>query len=202
MVRELFGAGKLLGVEILPLVTDGGWYNPNGLLLLPPPSAFFLIGLFIWALRSFQTLTRSKQPDFKMAKHILHSRRAPNMEQFSEPVCSLYLYRQHGLGVLPGHVHLPRGLQERSHAAALGLGCCSDRCLDDHRARQLPHLHLPAWPTAHLAWAGLPDLDLSFLGLLSYIGVIAAQWFRFIEMFLDKYRARALYNALGAFSCR
>ena len=52
-VRELFGAGKLFGVEILPLVTDGGWYNPNGLLLLPP-SAFFLIGLFIWALRSLE----------------------------------------------------------------------------------------------------------------------------------------------------
>ena len=52
VVRELFGAGKLMGIEILPLVTEGGWYNPNGLLLLPP-SAFFLIGLFIWALRSF-----------------------------------------------------------------------------------------------------------------------------------------------------
>ena len=47
VVRELFGAGKLMGFEILPLVTDGGWYIPNGLLLLPP-SAFFLIGLFIW----------------------------------------------------------------------------------------------------------------------------------------------------------
>ncbi|MCK6391961.1 MAG: NADH:ubiquinone reductase (Na(+)-transporting) subunit D, partial [Azonexus sp.] len=46
VVRELFGAGKLLGIEILPLIKDGGWYQPNGLLLLPP-SAFFLIGLFI-----------------------------------------------------------------------------------------------------------------------------------------------------------
>ena len=34
-VRELFGAGKLFGIEVLPLVTEGGWYNPNGLLLLP-----------------------------------------------------------------------------------------------------------------------------------------------------------------------
>ena len=47
VVRELFGSGKLFGFEILPLVTEGGWYNPNGLLLLPP-SAFFLIGIFIW----------------------------------------------------------------------------------------------------------------------------------------------------------
>jgi Na+-transporting NADH:ubiquinone oxidoreductase subunit D len=67
VVRELFGAGKLFGYEILPLVTDGGWYNPNGLLLLPP-SAFFLIGLFIWALRSFQT-EQVEEPDFKLAKH-------------------------------------------------------------------------------------------------------------------------------------
>ncbi len=64
-VRELFGAGKLFGIEILPLVTEGGWYNPNGLLLLPP-SAFFLIGLFIWALRSWKP-DQVEEPDFKMA---------------------------------------------------------------------------------------------------------------------------------------
>ena len=67
VVRELFGAGKLMGIEILPLVTEGGWYNPNGMLLLPP-SAFFLIGLFIWALRSFHT-EQVEAPDFKMAPH-------------------------------------------------------------------------------------------------------------------------------------
>lgn len=50
-VRELFGTGKLFGVSVLPVVNDGGWYVPNGLLLLPP-SAFFLIGLIIWGLRS------------------------------------------------------------------------------------------------------------------------------------------------------
>ena len=66
-VRELFGAGKLFGIEILPLVTDGGWYNPNGLLLLPP-SAFFLIGLFIWALRSWKP-AQVEEPDFRLAKH-------------------------------------------------------------------------------------------------------------------------------------
>ncbi len=52
--RELFGAGKLLGFTILPTVNDGGWYLPNGLMLLPP-SAFFIIGLLIWALRSWKT---------------------------------------------------------------------------------------------------------------------------------------------------
>jgi Na+-transporting NADH:ubiquinone oxidoreductase subunit D len=68
VVRELFGAGKLMGIEILPLVTEGGWYNPNGLLLLPP-SAFFLIGLFIWALRSFHK-EQVEEPDYKLAKHV------------------------------------------------------------------------------------------------------------------------------------
>ncbi|MFC3151333.1 NADH:ubiquinone reductase (Na(+)-transporting) subunit D [Litoribrevibacter euphylliae] len=65
--RELFGAGKLFGIEILPLVTEGGWYNPNGLLLLPP-SAFFLIGGIIWAIRTFQK-DQVEAPDFKIAKN-------------------------------------------------------------------------------------------------------------------------------------
>ena len=66
-VRELFGAGKLFGIEILPLVTEGGWYNPNGLLLLPP-SAFFLIGFLIWAIRAVQT-DQVEESEFKIAKH-------------------------------------------------------------------------------------------------------------------------------------
>ena len=51
--RELFGSGSLLGYQILPLVNDGGWYVPNGMLLLPP-SAFFIIGFFIWAVRTWK----------------------------------------------------------------------------------------------------------------------------------------------------
>ncbi len=63
-VRELFGSGKILGMEIMPLVKDGGWYTPNGLLLLPP-SAFFLIGLLIWAVRAWKPVQVEK-PDFKI----------------------------------------------------------------------------------------------------------------------------------------
>ncbi|MGF1696886.1 NADH:ubiquinone reductase (Na(+)-transporting) subunit D [Vibrio kyushuensis] len=48
--RELFGSGKLFGLEVLPLVSNGGWYQPNGMMLLAP-SAFFLIGFMIWAIR-------------------------------------------------------------------------------------------------------------------------------------------------------
>ncbi len=65
VVRELLGSGKLLGYEILSVTTDGGWYVPNGLLLLPP-SAFFLIGLFIWALRSWKK-NQVEASEFKIA---------------------------------------------------------------------------------------------------------------------------------------
>ena len=67
VVRELFGTGKLFGVEILPLVTEGGWYQANGLLLLPP-SAFFLIGLLIWAIRAVNT-EQVEEPDFRIVHH-------------------------------------------------------------------------------------------------------------------------------------
>ena len=49
--RELFGAGALFGIEILPLTSNGGWYQGNGLLLLPA-SAFFIIGGVVWAIRA------------------------------------------------------------------------------------------------------------------------------------------------------
>ncbi|MCC5855510.1 MAG: NADH:ubiquinone reductase (Na(+)-transporting) subunit D [Idiomarina sp.] len=51
--RELFGSGSLFGLQILPLITEGGWYTPVGLLVLPP-SAFFIIGGFIWVLRTYR----------------------------------------------------------------------------------------------------------------------------------------------------
>jgi Na+-transporting NADH:ubiquinone oxidoreductase subunit D len=52
-IRELFGSGSLFGVTILQTTNNGGWYVPNGLLLLPP-SAFFVIGLLIWAFRTWK----------------------------------------------------------------------------------------------------------------------------------------------------
>lgn len=63
--RELFGSGSVFGITILQTVQDGGWYVPNGLMLLPP-SAFFVIGLFIWALRSVDT-EQYEENEFKMS---------------------------------------------------------------------------------------------------------------------------------------
>lgn len=66
-VRELFGSGSLFGVQILSLAKDGGWYVPNGMLLLPP-SAFFLIGLIIWAVRAWKP-AQVEKPDFQIQAH-------------------------------------------------------------------------------------------------------------------------------------
>ncbi|MBO6815006.1 MAG: NADH:ubiquinone reductase (Na(+)-transporting) subunit D [Rhizobiaceae bacterium] len=53
VVRELFGSGSLFGVTVMETVNNGGWYVPNGMLLLPP-SAFFIIGFIIWAFRTWK----------------------------------------------------------------------------------------------------------------------------------------------------
>jgi Na+-transporting NADH:ubiquinone oxidoreductase subunit D len=62
--RELFGAGKLWGYEVLSLTTDGGWYVANGMMLMAP-SAFFLIGLLIWVIRIYDK-KQVEEPDFKI----------------------------------------------------------------------------------------------------------------------------------------
>jgi Na+-transporting NADH:ubiquinone oxidoreductase subunit D len=49
-VRELFGSGTVLGASVFPLAAEGGWYTPNGLMVLSP-GAFFIIGFLIWVLR-------------------------------------------------------------------------------------------------------------------------------------------------------
>ncbi len=63
-VRELFGTGALLGYQILPLASAGGWYEPNGLLVLAP-SAFFLIAAIIWAVRAWKP-TQQEEPEFRI----------------------------------------------------------------------------------------------------------------------------------------
>jgi Na+-transporting NADH:ubiquinone oxidoreductase subunit D len=66
--RELLGAGTLFGREILPLTSNGGWYEANGLMLLPP-SAFFIIGLLIWAVRSLRP-KQVERPEYQI--HEVH----------------------------------------------------------------------------------------------------------------------------------
>lgn len=68
-VRELLGSGTLLGYTILPSINDGGWYYTNGMMLLPP-SAFFIIGLMIWGIRSWKT-SQVEKAEFRI--HQAHS---------------------------------------------------------------------------------------------------------------------------------
>ncbi len=65
--RELLGAGSVFGITILQTVQNGGWYVPNGLLLLPP-SAFFIIGLLIWVMRSVNP-EQVEDNEFKMKEN-------------------------------------------------------------------------------------------------------------------------------------
>ena len=58
--RELLGSGSLFGHQVFRLQRDGGWYEPNGLMLLAP-SAFFIIGLIIWALRTWKPEQREEE---------------------------------------------------------------------------------------------------------------------------------------------
>jgi len=71
-LREFFGSGSLFGFQILPLVTEGGWYTPNGLMLLAP-SAFFIIGLLIWALRAWKT-EQVEEVEYEIGGHTALSR--------------------------------------------------------------------------------------------------------------------------------
>ena len=61
-LRELFGKGELMGVTVLPLADQGGWFTPLSLMLLAP-SAFFLLGGLVWAIRSWRT-EQAEAPDF------------------------------------------------------------------------------------------------------------------------------------------
>lgn len=67
-IRELFGTGNLWGVPILPLAAEGGWFNPVGIMLLPP-SAFFIIGFLIWGIRSWKP-RQVEKPEYQI--HQVH----------------------------------------------------------------------------------------------------------------------------------
>lgn len=69
--RELFGGGRLLGFQVLPLAEQGGWFTPLSLMLMAP-SAFFLLGGLVWTVRSIWP-EQADGPDF--APHDLKEER-------------------------------------------------------------------------------------------------------------------------------
>jgi len=68
LIREPLGAGTLLGYELLPKVTQGGWYHPNGLMLLAP-SALFIIGFLIWGLRTWKP-SQVEKAEYRIAPNV------------------------------------------------------------------------------------------------------------------------------------
>lgn len=62
-IRELFGSGSLMGYRLLALARDGGWFEPNEMLLLPP-SAFFIIGFMVWGIRAWKP-EQQEEPEFR-----------------------------------------------------------------------------------------------------------------------------------------
>ena len=67
-LREFFGSGSLFGFQVLQTVNQGGWYVPNGLMLLAP-SAFFIIGGFIWILRTWDR-SQIEDNEYSMKAHV------------------------------------------------------------------------------------------------------------------------------------
>jgi Na+-transporting NADH:ubiquinone oxidoreductase subunit D len=58
--RELLGAGQIFGRQVLPLAAEGGWYEPNGLMLLAP-SGLFILALIVWLQRTLQPELQEKE---------------------------------------------------------------------------------------------------------------------------------------------
>jgi Na(+)-translocating NADH:ubiquinone oxidoreductase E subunit/Na(+)-translocating NADH:ubiquinone oxidoreductase D subunit len=191
VIRELFGAGKLFGVEIIALAKDGGWYVPNGLLLLPP-SAFFLIGLLIWALRTWRR-SRSRSPPSGWRRRSW-KRKPTEMEHYLSLFVRAVFIENMALAFFLGMCTFIAISKKVETAIGLGIAVVVVQTITVP-ANNLIYTYLLR--EGALAWAGLPDVDLSFLGLLSYIGVIAAI-VQILEMLLDKY-VPSLYNALGVF---
>ena len=68
LIREPLGSGTLMGYEIVTTTANGGWYPANGMLLLSP-SAFFIIGLFIWAIRAWKT-EQVEEAEYEIAANV------------------------------------------------------------------------------------------------------------------------------------
>ena len=117
------------------------------------------------------------------------------IEHYLSLLLQVDLRREPGAGLLPGHVHVSWPSPSGSRRPPAGHR--RDRGADDHRAGQQPDLQLRAPGRGALRGWACPTSDLTFLGLISYIGVIAAM-VQILEMALDKFFP-ALYNALGIF---
>ena len=187
VIRELFGAGSLFGVTVFETVNNGGWYVPNGLLLLPPSAIFChwfdYLGLSVVEAATGRT-TR------------IHNSggRGSLMDALLSLAVKAIFVENLALSFFLGMCTFIAVSKKIATAMGLGLSVMIVQAITVP-ANNLILTYLLA-PGA-LDWAGFGDVDLTFLGLISYIGVIAAL-VQILEMVLDKYFP-PLYNALGVF---
>lgn len=174
-LRELIGSGKLFGVPVLETVQNGGWYQPNGLFLLAP-SAFFIIGLLIWVLRTLEA-----GADRKRSKGRWNTISACLCAR-----CSLRTWRwRSSSGCVPSG-----GLEEGVDRLWLGIAVTIVLGISVPVNNLVYNLILRDG-------ALVEGVDLSFLNFITFIGVIAAL-VQILEMILDRFFP-SLYNALGIF---
>ena len=191
VVRELFGAGKLMGYRDSAAGHRGRLVQPQWSVVAATqcllPDRLVYLGP--------AQLPEGAGRRAGLQDGQTHRGQGGRVNgRLAEPVYPLHIYRQYGPGVFPGHVYLSGHLQENTGGLGLGIAVIVVLTITVP-VNNLIYNYLLA--DGALAWAGLPDMDLSFLGLLSYIGVIAAI-VQILEMFLDKF-VPALYNALGVF---
>jgi len=152
-VRELFGTGKLFGVEISRWSPRVAGIRPMACCLLPP-SAFFLIGLLIWAIqrgehRAGRGSLTSRSPT------IIRQRSAPD-GALSEPLCRAIFIENMALAFFLGHVYLPCVSKKIQTAAGLGVAVIVVLSITVP-VNNLIYQNLLA--DGALTWAGLPDVD-------------------------------------------
>ena len=193
--RELLGAGKIFGFTVLPLVKDGGWYVPNGLMLLAP-SALFVIGLLIWALRVWKPQLQEKGAA-PIAAEGRSALRAAGMEHFANLAIRSIFLENMALAFFLGMCSFLACSKKVETAIGLGAAVIFVQVLTVPLNNLL--LALPAGRGRARRGSARRSLsvNLSFLSFILFIGTIAAA-VQIVEMAVDRY-APKLYTALGVF---
>jgi Na+-transporting NADH:ubiquinone oxidoreductase subunit E len=179
LILEFFGKGSLLNLQILVPTSQGGSFEPLQLMLLPP-SAFFIIGGIIWLIRRRRP-QQVEKPDFSL------------QDERELLLRSIFLDNL-ALSFFLGMCTFLAVSKRVDTAFGVGLAMMFVQTVTVP-VNNLIYTWLLA-PGA-LAWAGLGDIDLSFLRLIAFIGVIAAM-VQVLEMTLEFHVPR-LHRAMGIF---
>ncbi len=187
-IREFFGKGSLLNMQILIPTSQGGGFEPLQLMLLPP-SAFFIIGGIIWLIRRRRP-QQVEKPEFSLRV----KGRGSSMNALFELLLRSVFLDNLALSFFLGMCTFLAVSKRVDTAFGVGLAMMFVQTVTVPVNNLIYHQLLA--PGA-LAWAGLGEVDLSFLRLIAFIGVIAAM-VQVLEMILEFHLPR-LHRAMGIF---